>query len=52
MRDDLVILGILRFSVVHVNSPAVEVQRADALYDFLQMPTNACTSGSTFSGEF
>ena len=36
--DDLVILSILHFSDVHVDSSPIEVQRADALYDFLQMP--------------
>ena len=50
--DDLVILGILQFSDVHVDSSPIEVQGADALYDFLQMPTNADKSGSTPAGEF
>ena len=39
------------FSDVHVDSLPIEVQRADALYDFLQMP-NAGKSGSTLAGEF
>ena len=30
----------------------IEVQRADALHDFFQMPTNARKSGSTLVGEF
>ena len=34
-----------------VSSP-IEVQRADALYGFFQMPTNAGESGSTLAGEF
>ena len=50
--DDLVILSVLQFSDVHVDSSLIEVQRADALYDFLQMATNASKSGSTLAGEF
>ena len=50
--DDFVILSILQVSDVHVGSSPIEAQRADALYDFFQMPTNASKSGSTFSGEF
>ena len=50
--DDLVILSILHFSDVHVDSSPIEVQRADALYDFLQLPTSASKSGSTLLGEF
>ena len=50
--DDLVILSVLQFSDVHVASSPIEVQRADALYDFLQMPTNAGKSGSTLAVEF
>ena len=42
----------LQFSNVHVDSSPIEVQRADALCDFLQMPTNAGKSGSTLAGEF
>ena len=37
---------------MHLVSPPIEVQRADALYDFLQMHTNAGKAGSTLSGEF
>ena len=40
------------FSDVHVDASPIEVQRADALYDFLHMPTNAGNSGSTLSGKF
>ena len=47
--DDLVILSVLRFSNVHLVSSPIEVQRADALYDFLQVPTSAGKSGSTLS---
>ena len=50
--DDLVILSVLQFSNVHLVSPPIEVQRADALFDFLQMPANAGKSGSTLLGEF
>ena len=51
--NDLIILRILQLSDVHVGSLPIEVQRADALYGFLQMPTNAGTSGSsTLAGEF
>ena len=50
--DDLVILSVLQFSDAHVASSPIEVQRADALYDFLQMPTSAGKSGSTLAGEF
>ena len=49
--DDLVILSVLQFSDVHAASLPIEVQRADALYDVLQMPTNAGKSGSTLAGE-
>ena len=49
--NDLVILSVLQFSNVHLLSSPIEVQRADALYDF-QKPTNAGMSGSTLSGEF
>ena len=34
---------------VHVDSSPIEVQRADALYDFSQIPPNAGKSGSTLS---
>ena len=44
--DDLVVLSVSQFSDVHVESP-IEVQRADALYDFLQMHTNANNSDNT-----
>ena len=47
--DDLVILSVLQSSDVHVASSPIEVQRADALYDFLQMPTNAGKPGSTLA---
>ena len=50
--DDLVILSALQFPDVHVASLPIEVRRADALYDFFQMPTNAGKSGSTLTGEF
>ena len=50
--DDVVNLSILQFSDVHADSSSIEVQRADALYGFLQMPTNAQKSGSTLVGEF
>ena len=50
--DDFVILSVLQFSDVHVDSSPIEVQRADALYDFLQMPTDAGKSGSTLASEF
>ena len=50
--DDLVILSVLQFSDVHVDSSPNEVQRADASYNFLQMSTNAGKSGSTLAGEF
>ena len=50
--DDLGILIVLQFSDVYVVSSPIEVQRADALYDFFQMPTNGEKSGSTLSGEF
>ena len=36
--DVLVILSILQLSDVHFDASPIEVQRADALYDFLQMP--------------
>ena len=49
---DLVILGGLQSSDVHADSSPFEVQRADVLYDFLQLPTNAGKSGSTLAGEF
>ena len=49
--DDLVILSVLQFSDVHVASLPIEVRRADALYHFLQLSTNAGKSGSTLSGE-
>ena len=39
--DDLVILTVLHFSDVHVDSSTSEVQRIGAFYDFLQMRTNA-----------
>ena len=38
--------AFLQFSNVHLDSSPIEVQRADVLYDFLQMPTNAGKSGS------
>ena len=47
-RCDLVSLSVLPFS----DSSPIEVQRADALHDFLLMPTNAGESSSTLSGEF
>ena len=50
--DEFVILGVLQFSDVYVDSSLIEVQCADALYDFLELPTNAGKSGSTLSGEF
>ena len=50
--DDLDILSVLQFFDVHIESSPIEVQRADALYDFLQMPTQARKSGSTLLGEF
>ena len=37
---------------VNIDDLVIEVQRADASYDFLQMPTNAGKSGSTLTGEF
>ena len=49
--DDLAILSVLQFSDVHVASLPIEVRRADALYDFFQMPTNAGKSGRESSGE-
>ena len=42
----------LHFSDVHVGSSPIEVQRADALCDFLEMPFHAGKSGSTLAGEF
>ena len=39
--DDLVVSSVVHFFDVHVDSPPIEVRRADAVYDFLQMPTNA-----------
>ena len=50
--DDFVNLSILHFSGVHVDSSPIEVQRADAMYGFLEMPTNAGKPGGTLSGEF
>ena len=50
--DDLVILSVLHFSDVHVGSLPSEVQRADALYDILQMPMNAGKSGIALPREF
>ena len=50
--DDLVIISVLQNTNVHLVSPPIEVQRADALHDILQMPTFAGKSGSTLSGEF
>ena len=50
--DDLVILSVLQFPNVHLDSSPIEVQRADAVYDFFQKPTNAGKSGSTLSREF
>ena len=32
--DDLVILSVLQLSVVHVGSSPIEMQRADAFFDF------------------
>ena len=49
--DDLVILSVLHFSDVHVDSSPIEVQRADVLYDFLQMPTNILASQAVHSRE-
>ena len=43
----------MHFADVHVNSPPVEVQRADALHDFSN--ADKCRqgfSGSTLTGEF
>ena len=51
INDQACILSVLQFSSVHPVSSLIEVQRADALYDFLQIPTNAGKSGSTHSGE-
>ena len=42
--EDLIVLSVMLRSDVHVASSSIEVQRADALYDFLQMPTNAAKS--------
>ena len=39
-------LSVLPFSEVHVDSLPIEVQRADALYDFLHMPTLDGVSGT------
>ena len=39
--DDLVILSILQFSNLHLDSSSLEVQQPDALYAFLQMPATA-----------
>ena len=50
--DDLVIHSVLHFSDVHADSSSIEVKRADALYDFLQMPSNAGKSSSTLAAEF
>ena len=50
--DDIVILSVLQFSDVHVDSSPIEVQRADAVYGILPLPTNAGKSGSTPTGEF
>ena len=50
--NDLVILSVLHLSDEHVESLPIEVQRADAFYDFLQMPAIADESGSTLSAEF
>ena len=50
--DDFVILSDFQLSDVQVDSSPIKVRRADALYDFLQMPTNAGKSGSTLTGEF
>ena len=40
--DDLVILSVLQFSDVHVDSLPAEVQRADAWYDFFQVRQYTC----------
>ena len=48
----VVIVCVLQFSDGHVDSTPIQKQRADALYDFLQMPTNVGKSGSTLAGEF
>ena len=45
--DDLIILSVLQFSDVYVDSSPIEVQ-----HDDLQMLTNAGKSGSTLKGEF
>ena len=50
--DNHVILSVLLLSDVHVDSSPIEVQRADAVFDFLQMPTNAGNSSSTLTKEF
>ena len=44
-------LASLQLSDVHLDSSPIEVQRADALYDFLQMRTSAGKSGTTLFGE-
>ena len=50
--DDLVILSVLHLLDAHTDSWPIEVQRADGLYDFLQMLQNAGNSGSTLAGVF
>ena len=49
--DDLVVLSVKKLSDVHVESSPIDMQRADALYDSLQMPTNLGKSGSALSRE-
>ena len=34
----------------HLNSSPIEVQRADALYDFMQVPSKSCTLAGEFLG--
>ena len=51
-NDDIVILDVLYFSDVHVDSLPNDQQRVDTLRDFLQMSTNTDKSDSTLTGVF
>ena len=48
----LVISSAVRSFDAQVDSPPIEMRRADVVYDFLQMPTNANKPSRTFSEEF
>ena len=49
--DVLVVSSVVLFLDVHVDSPPIEVRRANAIHDVFQMPTNANKPGRTFSEE-